>query len=71
MDVASLGEISQQSEAGLSDLRHGVLHTLVEQVHDVGAGHQPLNVGVQPLSQAGQQVKRHDHEVFVGLVNLG
>lgn len=46
------------------------LDTLVEEVHDVAAGHQPLDVAVQPLGQAGQQVQRHDHEVLVRLVHV-
>ena len=44
MNIASLGEVSQQSEAGLSDLWHGVLDTLVQQVHHVTATHQPANM---------------------------
>ena len=70
VDIASLGEVAQQSEAGLPDLRHCVLHTLVQQVHDVTAGHQPLYVAVQPLGQPRQEVQGHDHEVLVGRVQL-
>ena len=29
VDVASLGEVSQKSEAGLPDLGHGVLQTIL------------------------------------------
>lgn len=47
------------------------LHALKEQCHDVAAGYQLLHMPAQALSQAAEQVQRHDHEVLVrGLVLL-
>lgn len=61
-----LGQVSEQSEGTLSHLRHGVLHALIEQVHDVGVDNQLLDVAVQTFRKSRQQVQRNDHEVLVG-----
>ena len=49
---AGLGEVPQQSEGALPNLRHGVLHALVEQSQNVGANDQSLNVAAQSLCHA-------------------
>lgn len=53
------------------------LHALEEELQDIAAGHQALDVVLQSLRQPAQQVQRHDHEVLVWgvvlvrLVNVG
>lgn len=45
------------------------LHALEEQGHDVAAGDQLLYVSSEPLGQTAEQIKGHNHEVFIrGLI---
>ena len=46
------------------------LDALVQQVHDVTAGHESVDVTIEALGEAGEQVQGHDHEVLVRHVHL-
>ena len=55
------------------DLLSGLAEGLDTHIERLVAGSNIMHLlyqCVQPLSQAGQQVQRHDHEVLVRLVNL-
>lgn len=46
------------------------LHSLVEELHDVGLLHELADVSIQPLSKPRQEVKRNYHEVLVSCLKL-
>lgn len=54
-----------QTHTGPSQLIYPYLHALEEQGHDVAAGDQLLYMGSEPLGQTAEQIKGHNHEVFI------
>jgi hypothetical protein len=67
---ASFGEITKEGKRALSNFRHGILHALEKQGHDVGVDHELLDIAVEAFCQPRQEIERHNHEVFVWSVVL-
>jgi hypothetical protein len=67
---ASFGEVTKEGKRALSNFGHGILHALEKQGHDVGVDHELLDIAVEAFCQPRQEIKSHNHEVFVWSVIL-